>query len=149
MSFAFTFLILVGGIRSAPEPRLERSKDAIGFETLAEEISEQAPEFTIVYGTRSAAKPARNRGLEERAGIDVLECLGDGAVGDGPADARGFYFLTHPESAAAAHVRLGAGNRLGDTLIVQRALGPKLFDRRVDFVGGVAASAEPLPHLRL
>src|SRR5437899_1990704 len=66
MSFAFTFLILVGRLRTASEPRLQRSKDAIRFESLTHEIPVQPPELTIVHGARPAAQPTGDRRLEKR-----------------------------------------------------------------------------------
>jgi len=148
MSLAFTVLILVGRIGTASQPSLQRAKNAIRLETLADEIAEQSLEDAIVERAGPAAKPASDRRIEECIGIDVLERFGDGAVGNGAADARRFYFLPHAELATAARERLRPRNGFGDPLIVQRALRTKLFDRLLDRVGLVPAARQPLADLR-
>ena len=64
------------------------------------------------------------RGIEQGIGIERAEDFVDRALGRSRSDAGAFDLAFHTQLAALAEGRLGAGDGLGDAIVVDGALDP-------------------------
>src|SRR5215471_16373259 len=134
---------------SANAPRAKEGDDAIGFETLTDEIAVEAVEGPIVGDVVAGPQPLCQGGIEEAVGVEVGKDLVDHAAGDVAPDARAFDLLADAQLAALADRCFRPRDRLGEPGVVDGLLLAEPFDRVVDGVDVVLAAGQTLPQLRL
>src|SRR5215213_6383491 len=127
--------------------RLEDVHDAVGVEALIQQVPIETLELLVVLDAIASEQPARQRGFEQRVGIelaeDVVDRLARGRRGDSGA------FDLHPDAqlAAAPRRRFRARDGFGDAYIVNRAFFLEARHRGVDGRRLVTFAGEALADL--
>ena len=119
------------------------------FEALADQMTIEASEFSLVGDRRSASEAPFKCRQQERIHVDLLEDFVHGARRHRSGNAGLREALMHPRSPTAADACFGACNRSGHTCIVNAAALFESLDRRGNRTGLVAKFLEASANLRL
>jgi len=125
------------------------SEDAVGVESLSNEVAVQPSELALVRDLQTTAETPDERGFEMAFRIDACEDRLGRTSRRLRANTGALDPAAHAPLAATVDGRLSARNGLRGAVVVYGALTAEPPDGLVDCVRRVASTRQSLPHLSL